>query len=341
MATAASAVGTRSGPGPQPPPPPSGLKVPKLIGKSRSQAEDMIRKAGFTVGSVTVKQSRERRDTVIAQSLEPDSLSAKGSSISVTVAGPEPKRVRVPDLIGDDRDSAVKEIKDKRFTVGDIREQTSCDAAGKVLTQDPSKDAELPERSTIALVVSSLGSRPARVPNLKGRTPADAERMLRDAGLTMAVRSEENSSIKRSAVVGQDPKAGTRLARECSVTLTVAVPAARGPVPTGKSAPPGGGERGGGGGGGRGGGGDGLVPVPQVIGRSVTEAVDMLKKVGFGCYIAPNESGNVVADSDPRPGVRTKPGSRVQLKLRRSGLLEQSSLAAPSQAPPPQRLCGG
>jgi beta-lactam-binding protein with PASTA domain/tetratricopeptide (TPR) repeat protein len=407
MATAASAVGTRPGAEPQPPSTLPRLKVPQLIGKSRSQAEDMIRKAGFTVGSITVKQSRERRDTVIAQSLEPESLSAKGSSISVTVAGPEPKRVRVPDLIGDDRESAVKEIKDKRFTVGDIREQTSCEAAGKVLTQDPSKDAELPERSTIALVVSSLGSRPARVPDLKGRTPGDAERMLRDAGLTIGnVRSEENNSIKRSAVVGQDPKAGARLARDCSVTLTVAVPAARVRVPSfikmtidqarqqlagsgsdfrlgtvtyrasedrpgtvvaqdplggttvprgsgtqvhlvvaspsgGQDAPTGGGGRGGGGGGGRGGRGDGLVEVPPIIGRSVTEAVDMLRKVGLGCYVPPNESGNVVADSQPRPGERTKPGSRVQLKLRRGELLERSSVAAPSQAPSPQRLCGG
>ena len=213
-----------------PPPISAALRVPQLSGMSRSEAEKTLKSVGLAVGRTTVQPSNQKRDTVIGQSIPPGGAAPKGTKVDLILAGPEKAPGRVPDLIGDSRKDALKEIVNRHFTVGQVRQQPGCEDIDKVIAQDPPKDARLPEQTVINLVVSAPGD--IRVPDLRGRSQAEAERLLRSAGLSVTqTRPMETEQVKPGEVVRVDPRPGTMLAKGCGVTLITAIAVPRVSVP--------------------------------------------------------------------------------------------------------------
>lgn len=219
-----------TGGNPTPIPIPAALRVPQLAGLSRSDAEKTLKSAGLALGRTTVQPSNQKRDTVIGQSMPAGGAVSKGTKVDLVLAGPEKAPGRVPDLVGDSRKNALKEITNRHFTVGQVRQQPSCEDVDKVIAQDPPKDARLPEQTPIHLVVSARGD--IRVPDLRGRSPQEAQRILRDTGLVVSqTRTMETEQVKPGTVVRVDPKPGTMLAKGCSVMLITAIPVPRVSVP--------------------------------------------------------------------------------------------------------------
>jgi beta-lactam-binding protein with PASTA domain/Flp pilus assembly protein TadD len=219
-----------TGAGGNPPNPTGRFVVPQLTGLSKSDAEKALKNAGLALGRTSTQPSAARRDTVIGQSLAPGGAASKGAKVDLVLAGPEKAPGRVPDLVGDSRKDALKEIASRHFTVGQVRQQPSCEAVDKVLAQDPPKDARLPEQTPIHLVISAPGD--IRVPDLNGRSQAEAERLLRSAGLVVTqTKTMETDRTAPGSIVRVDPRAGTMLAKGCGVTLTTAVQVPRVPVP--------------------------------------------------------------------------------------------------------------
>ena len=170
-------------------------RVPSLSGLSRSEAEKALKTAGLAVGRTTVQPSNQKRDTVIGQSMPPGDAASKGTKVDLILAGPEKAPGRVPDLIGDSRKDALKEIVNRHFTIGQVRQQPGCEDVDKVIAQDPPKDARLPEQTVINLVVSAPGD--IRVPDRArpiaggGRTHAPQRRIERDANAANGNRAGE------------------------------------------------------------------------------------------------------------------------------------------------------
>ena len=60
--------------------------VPKLTGYTKAQAEEMLRKSGLTLGSVSEEASSAQAGTVIAQNPSAKTGVLKGSSVSITIS---------------------------------------------------------------------------------------------------------------------------------------------------------------------------------------------------------------------------------------------------------------
>ena len=203
---------TTSPGGGNPPPISAALRVPQLSGMSRSDAEKTLKNAGLAVGRTTVQPSNQKRDTVIGQSIPPGGAASKGTKVDLILAGPEKAPGRVPDLIGDSRKDALKEIVNRHFTVGQVRQQPGCEDVDKVIAQDPPKDARLPEQTVINLVVSAPGD--IRVPDLRGRSQAEAERILRSAGLDRDANAADGDRAGETRRGGPRRSAARHDARE-------------------------------------------------------------------------------------------------------------------------------
>lgn len=137
---------------------------------------------------------------------------------------------------------------------------------GSVISTDPEPGKRVRSNGTVTLTVSK-GPQEIRVPDVKGRTLAEAQRQIKAAGLTPGtVRKSFDGSVPQGQVVATDPAAGTERSPDTPVAFTVS-----------RGSP---------------------VDVPDVIGESVADAQQDLQDAGFTVVLAPEKVFSDEADKD-------------------------------------------
>jgi eukaryotic-like serine/threonine-protein kinase len=132
------------------------------------------------------------------------------------------------------------------------------------------------------------GTEEVTVPQLIGRTEADAERELTSAGLKFEKRPVEDEVNPVGQVTKQDPLANTRVRKGATVILSVS------------TGPP-------------------IVEVPDVRNKTADQANEALTAAGF--RVVPNlvnsdtKEPNTVIDQAPAPGTRQPRGSNITLTI--------------------------
>lgn len=264
--------------------------VPALQGMTVEQAEQRLRAAGFQRGAVETRGSRERSGTVLDQRPRPEERAAAGTPVTLVVAAALPPgvEVNVPQVEGDQERDAIEELRRRRLVARVLR-QASCEKAGRVMHQEPRKDARVPEGTEVTITVAAAGDQAARVPRLEKLPQPRAEALLRRSGLTVGrVRTSETSAVPPGTVLAQDPRAGAPLAAGCAVSLTVAAP-----------------ER--------------LVQVPDFRGLSEKDALGRLGFLGsLVTHLTKGTihgagSGGTVVDQNPKPGAEVRRGTPIDL----------------------------
>jgi beta-lactam-binding protein with PASTA domain len=131
---------------------PQQFAVPSVVGEQFDQANSDLQNAGFIVLRKDVK-SKEPANTVIDQSPPGGSAQPKGSTITLTVSKGPPTSP-VPDVTGQDKDSASSTLKASGFRVQVHMQDTSDPAQdGIVLSQDPSAQSQQPAKTVVSIVV--------------------------------------------------------------------------------------------------------------------------------------------------------------------------------------------
>jgi serine/threonine-protein kinase len=199
---------------------PEELRVPEIEDLSRAEAVRVLEREGFTVGRIETKESSEPAGTVLDQKPSARARARRGSPVDLVVAVPRP--VKVPDVVGDSREEAVRELTRRGLTVGAISDQPSCDQPGEVVAQQPAEDVEVTPGTAVSLVVRGTGPKPAVVPRVIGLGRVEAERAIRAEGLEVRrVERRESDREPPETVVDQRPAAFARLAPGCPVDLVV------------------------------------------------------------------------------------------------------------------------
>jgi hypothetical protein len=165
-------------------------------------------------------------------------LIAVAALVAVLVMGGAPADggpTKVPELVGRDEAEAIKSLIEARLVVSAIERRPSDQGVGKVIGQDPPAGGEIPSGSGINLVVAAAAEAPtAPVPDLTGKTLAEARRALAEAKLTTGVVGDDpDAAGAEGSVVRQAPAAGTKVGLESAVSLVVkskAAPTGPGPI---------------------------------------------------------------------------------------------------------------
>ncbi|MEU9008303.1 Stk1 family PASTA domain-containing Ser/Thr kinase [Streptomyces sp. NPDC048479] len=179
---------------------------------------------------------------------------------------------RVPALIGKTEKDARQELKNAGLDVKKVRfDFSETVKRGMVINSDPATNERIRGNGSVTIVVSR-GPEIVKVPQLKGKPLAKAERELKKLGLAPGVVTKEFSEeIAQGSVISTDPEAGAGRSPDSAVALTVS-----------KGAP---------------------IEVPGVTGDSLDAATSELEGAGFKVKVAsaqinsPEDAGSVAKQS--------------------------------------------
>ncbi|MDO4534765.1 MAG: Stk1 family PASTA domain-containing Ser/Thr kinase [Clostridium perfringens] len=181
--------------------------VPDLVNETSSEAKAQLSKLGLVYEEKTT-ESTQTEGTVISTNPVSGTKIDKGSTVIVTVSGGE-TTVNLPNLVGLTLDSAKSVITSNGLEVGTITyEYSSTVTSGSVISSSPVSGSSVPSGYTINLVVSKgQDSSTITVPDLKGKTVAEAESILKNLGLTISATKGENasSSSENGLIYSQNP----------------------------------------------------------------------------------------------------------------------------------------
>lgn len=257
------------------------VEIPNLVGYMIREAEEKIKQKGFRVGTVSETASRSAPGIVINQSPEAYANAPTGYKIDLWVS--RTSTTTCPNLIGLDRETAIRQLEVTDLRVGKVKEQTSKTEPGIVITQNPQPGTELEKNRAVDFVISRKPG--ATVPNLVGKNMDTVEAILDNAGLTLGEVVYRRSNRDSGTVLGQSPKANIIVEPDTELDLEVAL--------------------------------GNLVKVPDLLNQDRDRAESLLKehKLDIGqVTLKPSgrESGTVL-DQSPRPGSTAPPGTGVDL----------------------------
>ena len=196
-------------------------RIPRVVGMDFDQASAELEKAGF---HALKGQSRFHKTTPEGIVLEQDppagSLQKRGAEVTLVVSGGQASAT-VPAVAGLTQQQAQVAIENAGFTFGSISQQTSDQPRGAVIASDPTAGTTLELPATVSITLSQ-GPSTVQVPDLTGRTLADARSALEQLGLHLGGTSRDTSSfMPENTVIGQSPGPGSTVSAGASVNLRI------------------------------------------------------------------------------------------------------------------------
>jgi eukaryotic-like serine/threonine-protein kinase len=133
------------------------VTVPDVLDQPEASARSELEGKGFKVQAFSAPSDETPQGYVISQTPAPGEKAAKGSTVQI-VLSTGPDSVTVPNVEGQDQDSATQDLEDAGFEV-QVEEQPTDDPLqdGIVLDQDPEPETQAPPGSIVTITVGSFG----------------------------------------------------------------------------------------------------------------------------------------------------------------------------------------
>jgi beta-lactam-binding protein with PASTA domain len=211
-----------------------------------------------------------------------------------------PDRATMPHLLDRPEVEAVAILGRLGLKVGQRLTQRAPDRVGLVISQEPAAGTPITAATSVTLVIGTVeqGDTVA-VPNIVGRTVAEAEKLLKEVGLQLGQRSEKQGDPV-GTVLDQSPAAGTHVSPGSAVSVVIAV------------APP-----------------DDRVEVPELIGKSLKDAETILKDIGLRVgrvSFRDDDRVDQVLEQAPKAGDRVAKDTAVDLIVGRARDVERTKV---------------
>jgi serine/threonine-protein kinase len=146
------------------------------------------------------------------------------------------------------------------------------------------------------------GAQEVTVPDVVGKLQVDADAVLSKAGLKPKPVPEASATVEIGRVVHQDPQKGTKQPEGTEVTIYISTGPAKSPDTTSTTQ-------------------GATVTVPNVVGKTETEATNLLKQQGFVVDVKPMASdkpNGTVFDQSPAAGKSVLAGATVTIYVSNS-----------------------
>ncbi len=196
-------------------------RVPRVVGKTWSEAVTLLEEAGFSaLKGDTRFHKTTPADIVLEQDPAAGSLQKRGAEVTLAVSGGQ-RTATVPELKGTSQQQARIAIETAGFTFGSLSQQMSTEPRGAVISSDPPAGTTVELPATVSITLSQ-GPATIQIPDLSGRTLADARSTLEQLGLRLGGTSTDTSSfLPENTIIGQAPAAGATVSAGASVSLRV------------------------------------------------------------------------------------------------------------------------
>ncbi|MCL2090983.1 MAG: Stk1 family PASTA domain-containing Ser/Thr kinase [Micrococcales bacterium] len=202
--------------------PGSGIEVPDVSGKTVGEAISELEAVGLEVerSTTTVDDGRFAKDRVVKTDPAEGTKVDEGTKVTLFVST---GRVKIPDLKGQSQEEAEAALNDLNLN-STVTTQESTQAAGTVVSTNPTAGTVVDQRSRVTLVIA-IEATPTdlAVPSgLTGSYDAVVAR-LQDAGFTgtMTRRDLPSESVPAGQVISVTPASGQRVPVGQTFTITV------------------------------------------------------------------------------------------------------------------------
>jgi beta-lactam-binding protein with PASTA domain/tRNA A-37 threonylcarbamoyl transferase component Bud32 len=263
------------------------VAVPTVVNLREAQARARLTAEGFKPVTKRAANDSFAVGTVFNQDPDAGVKAKKGSEVTIFVSrGAAP--VKVPGVVGEDERTATDELTRAGFKVTPRPLSDDSKPAGEVLDQDPNENELAPKGSTVTITVST-GRAQLDIPDVSGRTVADAANFLGQRGFQTTTRDEASDTVDAGRVIGTDPPAGQRVDGGSLVTIRVST-------------------------------GSATATVPDVVGDSEAKASSRLDNAGFNVAVEnevvtdDKDVGNVI-DQSPSGDSKAPKGSTVTITV--------------------------
>ncbi|MFJ9904834.1 Stk1 family PASTA domain-containing Ser/Thr kinase [Streptomyces sp. NPDC101152] len=164
---------------------PETVQVPDLKGYRLDKAQALLARDGLAPGMVTRTFSQDvPKGFVISTTPDAGTTRHAGSAIALTVSNGSP--VDVPDVTGEDLQSATSDLQSAGLKVKVAAEQVNSDFdKGQVAAQTPAGNGQAAEGDTVTLTLSR-GPQMVEVPDVTGDSVNDAKKALEDKGFQVS-----------------------------------------------------------------------------------------------------------------------------------------------------------
>ena len=265
------------------------IEVPPLVGENKEVADEMCSKRNLVMEVVSKENSDEYpENTVIRQSIDAGEKVAKKTVIEVVISSGE-KEVTIESVEGMDEDAAKKTLKAQGFTDFTVDSEYSDKwENGVVIGTNPAAGEKVTVDTKITLIVSK-GAQKKDVPDLRGKTVSEAQKLLASAGLEDGGNSEQYSDkYEAGLIISQSVTPGSKVSSGTSVSYVVS----KGKKPADQ------------------------VKVPSVTGKGLADAISALSARGLSyeevTQTSDQPSGTVIS-VEPGEGTSVDIGSTVKL----------------------------
>lgn len=251
--------------------------VPQIGGLNKDAAVTALQDAGLSPEVRGTYSDTEVLDTVTGTDPEAGSRISRGSSVVLFTSLGRPTVPPIP--AGGAVEATRDQLTARTLVAVDGGETFSSKIPiGGVAALDPAPGTTVPVGSSVK-VVTSKGSPPVDVPDVKGMSENAARAALDKLGITVSeTRSAFDDGVDGGKVIGTDPAAGSSVNAGTSVALLVSS----------------------------------SVKVPNLLGRSVASAREELTRLGLTLTVrqlTQNDSSLIVSQSDKND--RVEKGSNV------------------------------
>ncbi|WNB85576.1 Stk1 family PASTA domain-containing Ser/Thr kinase [Cellulomonas sp. ATA003] len=259
------------------------VAVPNLVDMTREAAQAELEIRELTMEPIEEPDDDVEAGRVIRTDPGAGEAAAVGSAVTVWISA-GPGTAEVPEVAGMTQEQASRELRDAGFEVGSVEFENAPRVDRNEVTKTvPAAGEQHPRNTPVVLYVAS-GQ--VDLPDLVGRTRADALAALEELGLSSTI-TEEESDAEPDTVIAQGRSAG-QVPQTTSVALTIAVAPTTATVPS------------------------------DLVGATYDDAAAQLTALGLTPVRVDVESdqpvGQVIS-SDPNRGTTVQLGSEVTLNV--------------------------
>ncbi len=252
--------------------------IPMLKGDANSVAQQDLRNLGLTVTYARPIHSPLPKGEVVKAVPAHGSRVARGSTVTLTLSL-GPVLIDVPNVSGQPLAQAESGLRAVHLRPGTITHAVSSSVpVGDVISTTPRAYSKCPESRRVGLTVSAGPG----LPNFVGQQVSAAQTAAQAGGYTINQVTDAKGTDPANTIVRQSPLPNTPITQGEVVTVYVS------------PGPPG-------------------VPVPNVDGMQLPQAIQSLERAGFSVTVSRQGPGNTVGNYSPQ-GTQPK-GSTITLDV--------------------------
>lgn len=199
------------------------VKVPDIVGMTEEEATKALKDKNLGI-KVDSREDSEKYEegTVSEQKTKAETKVKKHSTVHVVVSSALiGKEIIVPDVSGMSEDEAQKKLTDAGFKAISEFQYDDNVAEGNVISTTPAANSKAAKDTQIKMIVSK-GAQKKTVPDVRGKSEADARSEIQAAGLTVGSTStQHDDSVAKGNVISQSVTPGKKVSAGTAVNLVL------------------------------------------------------------------------------------------------------------------------